>query len=572
MKGTKKTRLIISMILTLSVGFLNFCNKENDIISQEKATLMLTNCNIISVDENIPKADAIAIKDDKIIALGSSREIEKYKGEHTKLINLQGKTAVPGFIDSHMHFPELGKRVKQLYLDKTKNVEEALAIVKEVVKKAKPEEWITGMGWHTAYWKTLDYPNNSELSKISPQNPVFLIGMASHAAWVNDKALKLAGITKDTSDPPGGKIIKNPETGEPTGILIEKAQDLISKLFPAETYDSKKADIKLSIRTALSLGLTEVHDAGVDYDIIKIYKELLEEGELPLRLYVMFLVPDGGEVLDKYLISPPEIGLGNNFLTFRCIKVFVDGALGARGAALLSPYSDSPKDTGLIRNSEEEIYKVVYKSMKAGYQVAIHAIGDRGNRIALNATEKAQKKLSTKNFRVRIEHAQILSPQDIPRFAELCIIPSMQPIHCTMDMGFAEARVGPERMKGAYAWKTLLETGVKIAAGSDTPAFPVDNSNPLWGIYAAVTRQNNQGQPPGGWYPEEKVSRLDALKMYTINAAYAAFEENIKGTIAPGKLADITVLSKDILTIPEPEIWQTEVLMTIVGGKIIYQK
>lgn len=396
--------------------------------------------------------------------------------------------------------------------------------------------------------------------------------MATHAAWVNDRALKLAAIIKDAPDPPGGQIIKNPETGKPTGILLEKAQDLVTKLFPPETHEIKKENIKLSIQTALSMGLTELHDAGVGYDIIRVYKELLEKDGLNIRLYVMFLVPDGGEILDRYIQNPPVIGLGNSKIILRCIKVFVDGALGARGAALIEPYSDSPGDTGLIRNSQEEIYKVVSKSMKAGYQVAIHAIGDRGNRIVLDAIEKAQKEIPVKDPRIRIEHAQILSTKDIHRFAELGVIPSMQPIHCPMDMGFAEARVGLRRIKGAYAWKSLLMTGVKIAAGSDTPGFPVDYTNPLLGIYAAVTRQDNQGKPPDGWYPEERVSRLDALKMYTLNAAYAAFEEDIKGSLIQGKLADITVLSKDILSIPEPGLLQTEVLMTIVGGKIVYQK
>jgi len=286
----------------------------------------------------------------------------------------------------------------------------------------------------------------------------------------------------------------------------------------------------------------------------------------------MFLVPDGGKVLHEFIKHPPEIGLGNQKLTLRCIKVFVDGALGARGAALLEPYSDSPEDTGLIRNSEEEIYKVVSKSMKAGYQVAIHAIGDRANRIALNAIETALKESPTPDHRMRIEHAQILSSEDIPRFAKLEIIPSMQPIHCPMDMGFTEVRVGPKRVKGAYVWKSLIEGGSKIAAGADTPAFPVDYTNPLWGIYAAITRQDNKGNPLGGWYPEQKVSRLDALKMYTINAAYASFEEDIKGSLKPGKLADLTILSKDIMSIPAQEILETEVLMTVIGGKIFYQK
>ncbi|MFC2169299.1 amidohydrolase [Acidobacteriota bacterium] len=568
MRVSKKTGPIFFVVFIFAVFILSSCQKEKS--AQDKATLVLINGNIITVDPDLPKAEAIAIKKDKIIALGNSIDIEKYKGSQTEVIDLKGKTVVPGLIDAHIHFPRLGKRLKQLYLDKTKNTEEAIAIIKERINKSKPGEWITGMGWHTAYWKTKEYPNNSELNEISPDNPVFLIGMASHAAWVNQKTLQLAGITKSTPNPPGGEIIKNSETGEPTGILLEKAQDLVTRLFPPETYEIKKANIKLSVQTALRLGLTEVHDAGVDYEFIKIYRELLEEGELPLRLFVMFLVPDGGSVLEEYLKNPPEIGLGENHLTLRCIKVFVDGALGARGAALLNPYSDSSENTGLIRNSEEEIYKVVSKSMRAGYQVAIHAIGDRGNRIALDAIEKAKNELSVKDARIRIEHAQILSPPDIPRFAELETIPSMQPIHCPMDMDFAESRIGSERMKGAYIWNTLLSTGARIAAGSDTPAFPVDYSNPLWGIYAAVTRQDNEGRPPGGWYPEEKVSRLDALKMYTIDAAYAAFEENIKGTLTVGKLADMTILSRDIMTIPEPEILKTEVLMTIIGGKIAY--
>jgi len=558
------------MILLCLVFILDFCQRENE--SFEQASLILTNGNVITIENEMPKAEAVAIKEDKIIAVGSTKDIEEYCGKETKEIDLQGKTVLPGLIDSHIHFPLLGERLQQLYLDHTTSFEQVLDIVADQVKKAEPGEWITGRGWHTVYWKKKVYPDNSELNKISPDNPVFLVGMATHAALVNEKALQLAGITKKTPDPPGGQILKKPQTGEPTGILLEKAQALVSRLFLPESDELIKENIKLSIQTALKMGLTEVHDAGVGYDIIKTYKELLEENELNIRLYVMFLVPDGGKILEEYIKHPPELGLGNNKMTLRCIKVFVDGALGARGAALIDPYSDSPEDRGLIRNSEEEIYKVVSKSLKAGYQVAIHAIGDRGNRIALDAVERTLKETPFKDHRIRIEHAQILSPEDIPRFSELGVIPSMQPIHCPMDMGFTESRVGPERVKGAYVWKSLLESGARIAGGSDTPAFPVDYTNPLWGIYAAVTRQDNKGNPPGGWYPEEKITRLDALKMYTINAAYAAFEENIKGSLAPGKLADLTILSKDILSIPESEILETEVLMTVVGGRIVYQK
>lgn len=568
MISLKKTGLVLVLIIFAFILAFSQEGKE----SSEEASLILINGNIITMDPEMPKAEAVAIKNDRIIAVGSNKDIEKHNGEKTQIIDLEGKTAVPGLIDAHIHFPRLGKRLKELFLDQTSGIQEVVDIIAKRVKQAKSGEWITGRGWHTVYWKMEGYPDNVELSQVSPNNPVYLVGMASHAALVNDKALKLAGITKDTPDPPGGKIIKDPQTGEPTGILLEKAQDLVSKLFPPETHEAKKENIKLGIQTALKMGLTEVHDAGVGYDIIKIYKELLQENELNIRLYVMFLVPDGGEVLDKFIKHPPEIGLGNHQLTLRCIKVFVDGALGARGAALLEPYSDSPEHTGLIRNSEEEIYKVVSKSMKAGYQVAMHAIGDGANRIALNAIERALREMPAQDHRMRIEHAQILRPEDIPRFGKLGIIPSMQPIHCTMDMGFTEARVGPKRVKGAYAWKSLIKGGARIAGGSDTPSFPLHYTNPLWGIYAAVTRQDNQGNPASGWYSEQKVIRLDALKMYTINAAFASFEENIKGTIAPGKLADLTILSKDIMAMPEREIFKTEVLMTMIGGKILYQQ
>ena len=536
----------------------------------EPADLILTNGNVITVDAERPQAEALAIKGDRILAVGSNREIEAYRGVETRVIDLGGETAVPGLIDAHLHFPRLGKRTKQLFLDETRSPEEAMVIVREQVESAEPGEWITGRGWHTVTWGS-GYPDNEALSAISPENPVFLIGMASHAVWVNAKALELAGINKDTPDPGGGRILRHPGTREPTGILLETARDLVESHLPPETRDTKKADIKLSVETALKLGLTEVHDAGVDHETIEIYQELLEEGELKVRLYVMYSIPDGGEVLDAYVQSPPRIGLGNHMLTLRSLKAFADGALGARGAALLAQYSDQEDSTGLAQNDEEELYKIVSKSMEAGYQVAVHAIGDRGNRMVLDAVAKAQEAHPGADARVRIEHAQILSLEDIPRFGELGVIPSMQPIHCTMDMGFAEVRVGPERMKGAYAWKSLIDSGAILAASSDTPAFPVHYSNPIWGIYAAVTRQTNDGEPDGGWYPEEKVSRLEALKMYTVNAAYAAFEEDIKGTLAPGKLADVTVLSKDILSIPDAEILDTEVVMTIVGGEVVYR-
>ena len=559
----------VPCLVALSVG-LPACKSPRS--AESTAEVIFENGNFITLDPAVPRAAAIAIREERILAVGSREEIEKYRGEETEVVDLEGATVVPGLIDAHEHFPQIGKRVRQVFLDETRSAAEALEIVKRELEKVPPGEWLVGQGWHTVMWNGSGYPNEEELSRISPDNPVYLVGMASHAAWVNAKALELAGITRDTPDPPGGMVLKRKDTGEPTGILLEEALDLVSRLLPPETRESRKEDIRRSIETALRFGLTGMHDAGVDSEIVGIYKELLAEDAFPFRLYVMLDVPNAGAVLDSYLEQPPSIGLGDHRLTIRCFKAYADGALGARGAALLEPYSDDAEATGLIQNSEDELYRLIEKAGRAGYQVAIHAIGDRGNRNTLNAVERAQKELTGKDLRVRIEHAQILSPSDVPRFASLSVIPSMQPIHATMDMGFAETRVGPERIKGGYVWQSLLSSGARVAAGSDTPSFPVVYNNPLWGIHAAVTRQDSEGKPEGGWYGDQKVSRMDALKMYTLHPAYAAFEEDIKGSLSPGKLADLTVLSKDILTIPEAEIRDTEVVMTVLGGKVVYRK
>jgi predicted amidohydrolase YtcJ len=539
---------------------------------REPAEILFVNGRFVTLDESTPEAEAIAVRDGRILAVGTREEIEKHRRDDTEIVDLEGLTVVPGLIDAHEHFPDIGKRVQQVFLDETKSAAEALEIVKRELQKVAPGEWLVGQGWHTAAWNGSDYPGHEELSRISPDNPVYLVGMASHAAWVNAKALELAGITKDTPDPPGGQILKRKDTGEPTGILLEEALDLVSRLLPAETRESRKADIRRSIQTALRFGLTGMHDAGSDAETVALFKELVAEGAFPFRLYVMLDVPDAGSVLDSYLEHSPEIGLGDHRLTIRCFKAYADGALGARGASLLAPYSDDAETSGLVQNSEDELTRLIEKAGAKGYQVAIHAIGDGGNRSALNAAERAQKALPGKDLRVRIEHAQILSSADVPRFASLSVIASMQPIHATMDMGFAETRVGPERIKGGYVWRSLLSSGARVAAGSDTPSFPVVYNNPLWGIHAAVTRQDARGEPPGGFYPEQKVSRLDALKMYTLHPAYAAFEEDLKGSISKGKLADLTVLSKDILTVPEAEIRDTEVVMTVVGGDVVYRR
>ena len=538
----------------------------------EIADLILKDANIITVDPEMPRAEAIAIRDDRLLAVGTNAEIQAFAGAATRVVSLEGATLVPGLIDAHIHFPRLGRRTKELFLNETRSAAEVVSIVREQVRMRSPGEWVTGHGWHTATWNVEAYPDNAVLNEVAPENPVYLVGMASHAAWVNDAAIRLAGIEKDTPDPPGGKIIRHAGTGEPTGVLLENAIDLVAEVIPKATRATKKADLELSVRTATSMGLTSVHDAGSDYEDIELYKELLEEGKLQIRLYVMFDIPSPGAVLDEYINRPPEIDLGDHRLTLRSLKVYADGALGARGAVLLEPYTDRQGTTGLVQNDEEALYRIVSRAMNAGYQVSTHAIGDGGNRAFLNAVERAQSELPGRDARHRIEHAQVISLVDIPRFAELGVIASMQPIHCITDMGFAQKRLGPERMKGAYAWKSLLDAGALVVGSADTPAFPVHWTNPLLGIYSAVTRQDPEGNPPGGFYPDERVSRMEALKMYTISAAHAAFEEEIKGSLTAGKLADITVLSKDILSVPAREILDTEVLMTIVGGEIVYRQ
>lgn len=534
------------------------------------ADLVLHNAHVVTLDDERPAARVIAIRNGRILSVGN--EVERYVSATTEVIDLQGATAVPGLIDAHLHFPRMGAKLRQLFLDTARSPDEIVDIVRQRAARAAPGEWIVGQGWHTVAWQPREYPDHAALSRVTPDNPVLLIGMATHAAWVNAKALEVAGIDARTPDPPGGQIVKDPRTGQPTGILLETAQQLVSKLLPPDTEETWRNDLLRANDSALRFGLTTVHDGGLDDEWIARVKRLVDEGTIDVRLNVMRSVSGPGPAFDRIVTEKPEIGLAGGRLTIRTLKLFADGALGARGAALLDPYHDSPGQTGLVQNSEEDLYEVVRRAGEAGWQVAIHAIGDRGNRVALNAIEVASRALPGRDLRTRIEHAQILAPDDIPRFRALDVIASMQPIHCTMDMGFTEARVGPRRVHGAYAFRSLVDSGARVAAGSDTPAFPIDYNNPLWGIHAAVTRQDRAGQPPGGWYPGQRITRVEALRMYTLNAAYAAFEEDLKGSLTPGKLADVTVLSKDILSIPAEEIPTIEVVMTIVGGRVVYRR
>jgi predicted amidohydrolase YtcJ len=528
------------------------------------ADAVFLNGNFITMDEKKPRAQALAVKDGKILAVGSTADIRKLAGEKTKVTDLGGKTVVPGMIDAHCHVLSYGTSLRKLNFVGTKSLDEIVNMVREKAKRCEPGEWILGRGWDQNDWDVKEFPHHEKLSAASPENPVCLTRICGHASFVNRKAMEIAGITKDTPDTAGGKIIKDKDTGEPTGVLVDTAAGRVQSAIPGVTRVHLKECIELAIAGCLKAGLTGVHDAGVEETVIGIYRELAKEGKLNLRIYAM--LSEGSGI---WMNDSPQIGAAGGFLTTRSVKLFADGAMGSRGAALLAPYSDDPENSGLPSMTEKDIASVTREALKKGYQVCTHAIGDGANRTVLNGYEQALKELPTKDHRLRIEHAQVLSPQDIPRFAKLGVIPSMQPTHCTSDMYWATDRLGAKRVKGAYAWRSLLDTGARIAAGSD---FPVESNKPLWGIYAAITRQDHKGWPEGGWHPQQKMTVTEALRSFTIDAAYAAFEENIKGSLEKGKFADLVVLSKDITKIPPKEILQTEVEMTFVGGKIVYKK
>jgi len=530
----------------------------------EKADIVFLNGNIYTLDENFPVAEAIALKGEKILLVGSNEKIRGKIGENTKVIDLKGNTVVPGFIDAHVHFFSYGSSLKELNFVGTKSISEILEIVKKNLSNYKPGEWITGHGWDHEDWEKKEFPTYKEISEITPENPVYFTRVDGHAGWANKKAMEIAGITKETEDPPGGKIIRD-ERGEPTGVFIDEAQSLIERHIPEKSREWKKDAILKAQEECIKLGLTEVHEAGTPEEIIGIYRELIKEGKLKIRIYAML---SGEEHFEKYKGKPPIIREGGK-LTIRAVKLFMDGALGSRGAALFEPYSDDPNNSGLLLMDENKLYKITKSALENGYQVCVHAIGDRANFLALSAFEKAIKETGVKNHRLRIEHAQVLRLEDMRRFSELGVIPSMQPTHATSDMYWAEKRLGPERVKGAYAWKSLMRKGSKIAGGSD---FPVENPNPLWGFFAAITRFDHNAFPEGGWHPDERMTREEALRCFTVNAAYSAFEEGFKGSLKSGMLADFVVLSKDIMTIPEMEILRTEVLMTVIGGEIVYSK
>ncbi len=544
------------------------------------ATLVLTNGHIVTVDSARPEAQAIAIADDRIIAVGTSAEIRRYVTPATKVIDLQGKLAVPGFIDGHGHYMGLGQSKLQLDLTKARVWDDIVAQVAAAAKKAKPGEWIVGRGWHQAKWERPPVPAvegnpvHTSLSAVSPNNPVVLTHASGHASFVNAKAMELAGITKSTTNPSGGEIVHDAQ-GNPTGMLRESAQRLTgpararadSALSRAERDALDRRAVDLAGADALSKGVTSFHDAGANFATIDLFKRLAGEGKLPVRIYGMVRFESNARMdslLDKYRMQ----GFGNGYLTVRSIKRQIDGALGSNGAWLLEPYADLPRSTGLALEQPESVQAAAEVAIKHGYQVNTHAIGDRANREVLNVYERIFKaNPGKKDLRWRIEHAQHIHPSDVPRFKQLGVIASMQGIHTVSDAPWIPSKLGPERAKAeSYLFRSLWDSGVIVTNGTDTPVEDVD---PIPSFYGMVSRRTREGTV---FVPEQRLTRAEALKAYTLNNAYASFQEKDLGSITAGKYADITVLSKDVMTIPEEQIPTAKVVYTIVGGKVKYQQ
>jgi predicted amidohydrolase YtcJ len=501
---------------------------------------------------------SLAVKDGRILAVGD--EVAAHIGPNTRRIDARGATIVPGFIDSHGHMASLGQSLGTPDFRAARSVDEIAAVVRRQAAASKPGEWILGRNWDQTNWGGA-LPTADPLSQAAPDHPVFLSRVDGHAAWTNRRALALAGITAATPDPPGGRIIHT-ASGEPTGVLVDAAQDLVARKIPPGAAGEIQQQLERAARACVGVGITSVHDAGVGAEALDAYRTLIRDRKLPVRIYAM--ISGDGALWQEYLKRGPEIG---DRLTVRSVKLIADGAMGSRGAAFLEPYLDDPGNSGLLMLTRGQIERVALQAVERGFQVNVHAIGDRANRTVLEAYGEVLKGKNDRRFRV--EHAQVVAPGDFELFAKYSVIASMQATHATSDMRWVEARIGPERAEGSYAWRTLLSLGVPIANGSD---FPVEPPGPLRGFYAAITRQDESGNPPGGWFPAQRMTRTEALRSWSTVGAYAAFEEKTKGSLTPGKLADFVMLSADIMQIPPAEILKTRILMTVVGGEEVYKE
>ena len=537
--------------------------------TKSNSTLVLLNGKIITVNKNFDIQEAVVCAGDKIIFTGSSEEAKTYIGENTKVIDLKGKVVLPGLSDAQGHMLQLGSQLTYLDISHAKSFNEVVEIVRERVKNCEQGEWILGGRWDENNWKDTDFPSHELLSKVSPDNPVFLDRVDGYAALVNKKAMELSGITKETATPFGGNIIRD-KKDQPTGVLINRAMNIVKNIIPVETDSSYKVKILRAVDNCLKVGLTSWQEIGASPYEITLFKDLIDEHKLKMRTVVFLGRKEDPLIkgdLEKYFSKYRMENYGDHHLSVTGIQLHFDGSVGSRGAAMYEPYLDDPQNMGLLRMPPDYVLKVAEAGLKTNMIVNTSCIGTRGNHICLEKYEEALHNYEKGDYRFRITHAQILLPEDISKFAKLKVIPSMQPIHATSDKRFVEKRLGKKRMKGAYAWRSLIDSGSIIACGSD---FPVESNNPFKGIYAAVTRQDEEGNPPDGWYPEQCMTIEEAIKGYTIWASYAVFQDNILGSIEIGKLADLTVIDRDLLTINSKDIPATNVIYTIVGGKIVY--
>lgn len=532
-------------------------------------TVVYAAARVRTLEPERPMAEALAVRGGKVLAVGGRAEVLEQAGPGARVVELPGATVVPGLVDAHAHLAGLGRSLSTLSLAGAKTRAEALERIRQAPRSSYQGDWLLGRGWDQNDWADAagEFPDRRMLDALFPGTPTCLMRVDGHAAWVSSEALRRAGIGKDTPDPPGGRIERD-SGGEPTGILVDNAIALVEAALPSLRDEQLQAQLQAALARCAHLGLTGVHDAGVDLRTFELLRKMDERRELPLRVYAM---ADGqgadgkGAEVGAFLARGTFEG---RLLTLRAVKLLADGALGSRGAALHEPYGDAPGHRGLLLLEPAELEARAKRFMERGFQVAIHAIGDRANTLALDVLERAAAAAGTTACRHRVEHVQILRPSDLPRFAKLGLIASMQPAHATSDMPWAQARVGPERIRGAYAWRSVLDAGARLAFGSD---FPVEDPNPLWGLYAARTRQDALGRPEGGWMPHERLSGEEALAAFTSGAAYASFAEERRGRLAPGMDADFVALPVDPVEGDPRALLEARVLLTVVAGREVYR-
>ena len=531
--------------------------------------LVLSNGNFYTANDLQPRAEAVVVVDGRITFVGTSPDALRRAPAGARRLDLHGATVLPGLSDAHAHLGDIGERELSFNLEGTKSLAELQNKLRERAAAAAPAAWVAGGGWIETHWSPPVFPTRQDLDGAAAGHPVVLKRADGHALVANSLALRQAGIDRNTMDPPGGSIVRD-RTGEPTGMLIDNAMERVERLLPTPSAQETARALEVGARRSVQLGWTQLQIAGNTWREVEQLCRLYLAGRIQLRLYDAIYGP--GADANRLLAEGPDLQHCGGKLAVRGIKLYIDGALGSRGAALLEPYSDSSGSRGLLVNTPQALFPLLTAALRKGIQVETHSIGDRGNRIMLDLYARAFAAVPVKERAVaeprwRIEHAQILNPADIPRFAQLGVIASMQPSHAISDLFFAPARLGPARLAGAYAWHSLLESGAIVAGGSDAP---VEKGDPLVEFYAAVTRRSLAGFADNNWHLEQRVSRAQALKMFSLAPAYAAFQERDRGSIELGKLADFTVLSADIMSVPEPQILTSHVVMTVIGGEIAY--